>query len=108
MRCAPSGLSRRNRSWMEVRSSCSLASKSNVVPDAQLLKILQKYAGEFNWLATRTRPDLAYFTSLIASSMKAHGEWAHTLYKKVLRYLLGTVDQGLVMKYIPQASVAPA
>ena len=32
------------------------------------LKDLQAYAGEFNWLATRTRADLAYYTSVIAST----------------------------------------
>ena len=84
--------------------SIALPTPDDVPPDAVLLKTLQKYAGEFNWLATRTRPDLAYFTSLIASSMKAHGEWSLRLCKKVLRYLLGTIEQGLVMKAIPSSS----
>ena len=48
-----------------------------IPPDPSQLKVLQKYAGEFNWLATRTRPDLAYYTSLLASSMKTGGEWTH-------------------------------
>ena len=76
----------------------ALPTPDDAPPDAVLLKSLQKYAGEFNWLATRTRPDLAYFTSLIASSMKAHGEWSLQLCKKVLRYLLGTIEHGLLMK----------
>ena len=65
-------------------------------PNATELKQLQKHAGEFNWLATRTRPDLAYYTSLIASASKDHGPWALELCKKVLRYLVNTRDQGLV------------
>ena len=64
-------------------------------PDAKLLKQLQQHGGEFNWLATRTRPDLAYFTSVVASAAKDHGLWIQELCKKVLRYLLATRDQGL-------------
>ena len=37
------------------------------IPSAELLTELQSHAGAFNWLATRTRPDLAYYTSLLAS-----------------------------------------
>ena len=79
----------------------------DVAPDPAALKVLQKYAGEFNWLATRTRPDLAYFTSLIASSMKQYGSWTLSLCKKVLRYLVGTVSQGLVMKSLQSSKSVP-
>ena len=78
--------------------SVPMPSSDEIPPTPEELKALQKYAGEFNWLATRTRPDLAYFTSLIASSMKAYGAWTLNLCRKVLRYLVGTVEQGLVMK----------
>ena len=37
------------------------------IPSAELLTELQSHAGAFNWLATRTLPDLAYYTSLLAS-----------------------------------------
>ena len=38
-------------------------------PTAAGLKTLQPYAGELNWLATRSRADLAYVTSLLASCL---------------------------------------
>ena len=71
---------------------------SDVPPDPKLLKTLQAHAGEFNWLATYTRPDLAYYTSLIASTASQHGEWTLQLCKKVLRYLIATCDQGILLR----------
>ena len=38
-------------------------------PDAAELKTLQKFCGEFNWLATRTRPDISYYVSVIAQGV---------------------------------------
>lgn len=76
----------------------ALPGADEVPPDPPLLKQLQKYAGEFNWLATRTRPDLAYYTSLLASTSKQYGAWSLQLAKKILRYLLGTATQGIVIK----------
>ena len=58
-------------------------------PDSSTLKRIQGMAGEFNWLATRTRADLGYWTSLISSAATKHGAWSLELGKKVLRYLLG-------------------
>ena len=68
-------------------------------PDDKQLKVLQAFAGEFNWLATRTRPDLAYTTSVIASAAKHHGAWTLQLCKKVLRYLLHTREEGLTIPW---------
>ena len=67
------------------------------VPIPELLAELQSHAGAFNWLATRTMPDLAYYTSLLASSASKQGAWSRDLAKKVLRYLAGTAKQGLLM-----------
>ena len=64
-------------------------------PTPQQLKELQAFAGEFNWLATRTRSDLAYFTSVIASTATKYADWTLQLCKKVLRYLVGTVNAGI-------------
>ena len=64
-------------------------------PTPLQLKQLQAYAGEFNWLATRTRSDLAYYTSVIASTACKYAEWTLQLCKKVLRYICGTVEVGL-------------
>ena len=53
-------------------------------PTPMQLKQLQAYAGEFNWLATRIRSDLAYYTSVIASTACKYAEWTLQLCKKVL------------------------
>ena len=37
------------------------------IPTVEQLTELQSYAGAFNWLATRTRPDVAYYTSLFGT-----------------------------------------
>ena len=81
----------------------ALPTEADQPPDAKLLKELQKHAGEFNWLATRTRPDLSYFTSVIASAAQKHGDWTKQLCRKVLRYLLKTRDQGLIFPRIGSA-----
>ena len=67
------------------------------IPSSELLTELQSHAGAFNWLATRIRLDLAYYTSLLASSASKQGAWSRDLSKKVLRYLAGTTEQGLTM-----------
>ena len=82
----------------------AMPTDEDLPPDAQLLKKLQRHAGEFNWLATRTRPDMAYFTSVIASAAKSHGDWTLGLCRKVLRYLLETREQGIA---IPRDGSAP-
>ena len=64
-------------------------------PDTKELRLLQAYAGEFNWLATRTRCDLSYVTSVIALAATQYAAWSLALCKKVLRYICGTVTTGL-------------
>ena len=46
------------------------------LPTPAELKVLQCYSGEFNWLATGTRLDLSYYTSLLASSCSKHADWS--------------------------------
>ena len=67
------------------------------VPSSEELTELQGYAGSFNWLATRTRPDLAYYVSLLASSATKQAAWSRDLAHKVLRYLAGTPQAKLTM-----------
>ena len=67
------------------------------VPTPEGLKELQGHAGSFNWLATRARPDVSYWTSLLASSSSKQASWSRDLAHKVLRYLAGTAEQGLLM-----------
>ena len=67
------------------------------LPTKEQLTELQAHAGAFNWLATRTRPDVSYWTSLLASSASKQATWSKELAHKVLRCLAGTAEQGLVM-----------
>ena len=62
------------------------------IPTPEDLKKLQGLAGEFNWLATRSRADLAYFVSLLSSALTKFSTWSFSLSKKILRYLQGTRD----------------
>ena len=66
-------------------------------PSAKELQDLQAFAGNFNWLATRTRPDLSYFTSLLSSSSTHQSKWSRELATKMLRYLAGSIEQGVVL-----------
>jgi len=67
------------------------------LPTPAELKVLQCHPGEFNWLATRARLDLSYYTSLLASSCSKHADWSLELAKKILRFLAATKDQGVVI-----------
>jgi hypothetical protein len=67
------------------------------LPSPAELKKLQTHSGEFNWLATRTRVDLSYYTSLLASALSKHKDWSLELVNKILRYLASTRDQGIVI-----------
>ena len=69
-------------------------------PSPAELKNLQCHSGEFNWLATRTRLDLSYYTSLLASSCTKHADWSLELAHKILRFLASTKDQGIVITVI--------
>ena len=66
-------------------------------PTPQVLKQLQSYSGEFNWLATRTRPDMSYYTSLLASSCTKYSTWSLEFATKILRYLAATKGQGILI-----------
>ena len=72
-------------------------------PDTAQLRVLQKFCGEFNWLATRTRPDVSYYISVIAQGITKYASWSLQFCKKVIRYLASTWDQGLLFAW--QSSV---
>ena len=74
-------------------------------PDAAQLKTLQKFCGEFNWLATRTCADISYFISVIAQGITKYAAWSLQLCKKVVRYLASTWDQGLLYAWTPDMDV---
>ena len=68
-------------------------------PSPADLQTLQGFAGEFNWLATRSRSDISYFVSLLASALTKFSTWSFVLTRKILRYLHGTRDTHL---FIPE------
>ena len=53
------------------------------VPSITVLRQLQGYSGEVNWLATRTRPDVCYYTSVLASACSKFATWSLELAKKI-------------------------
>ena len=67
------------------------------VPSPKDLKALQGFSGEFNWLATRTRPDMSYLTSLLASAITRYCKWSFELARKILRYLIETKGLGILI-----------
>ena len=67
------------------------------IPSPAELRQLQGFAGEFNWLATRSRADISYFVSLLSSALTKFSSWSFTLAKKILRYLLGTRDTSIFL-----------
>ena len=83
-----------------------LPAEDDEPPDAEKLKILQKYCGEFNWLATRTRPDISYFISVIAQAITKYAAWSFQFCKKVIRYLATTWDQGIIFPWITHVATA--
>eukprot|EP00973_Karenia_brevis_P073475 10208716-Karenia_brevis.AAC.1 len=52
------------------------------LPSAEQLRDSQAFAGSFNWLATKTRPDVSYWTSLLASSASEQASWSRDLAHK--------------------------
>ena len=50
------------------------------------------------WLSGRTRPDVAFAVSRLASQAASNPQWALRLGKRILRYLAGTRSHGLVFK----------
>ena len=66
-------------------------------PTPAVLKKLQGYSGEFNWLAARTRPDISYYTSVLASACTKFASWSLEFADKVLRYLRGAKSQGILI-----------
>ena len=75
-------------------------------PDAMQLRTLQKFCGKFNWLATRTRPDISYFISVIAQGITKYAAWSLQYCKKVIRYLASSWDQGLLYAWTSHEDAA--
>eukprot|EP00973_Karenia_brevis_P047251 6558595-Karenia_brevis.AAC.1 len=63
------------------------------LPTADQLRDSQAHAGSFNWLATQTRPDVSYWTSLLASSASKQATWSRDLAHKSAQIPAGTAEQ---------------
>ena len=68
-------------------------------PSKQQLKPLQALCGELNWLSVKTRPDIAYCCSVMASSITRFHKFAMDLGKKILRYLKRFPGEGLFFAF---------
>ena len=52
--------------------------------------------GALNWLATSTRPDLAFAMSRLARASRCPGPVDHAMLQRTLRYVRGTLDMGIM------------
>ena len=66
-------------------------------PSADDVHTAQRLAGGLNWLATRTRPDVAFIVSQLSSAATKQPKRAIALGKRTLRYLAGTRDRGIML-----------
>jgi len=62
----------------------------------KLVREAQRIAGEVLWLSTRTRPDLSYPIQRMTSEATKHPDKALKYGTRMLRYLKGTKDYGLL------------
>ena len=63
--------------------------------DPRIIKECQAIIGELQWLASRTRPDLCYSTSLVARMVHRRPAYALGLCHHMLRYLAAHQSHGL-------------
>ena len=67
-------------------------------PDETEVRTAQRLAGGLNWLATRTRPDIAFIVSQLSSAATKAPRRAIALGKRTLRYLAGTREHGILLE----------
>ena len=70
-------------------------------PPLTEVQLAQKMAGGLLWASARTRGDIAFAVSRVASLSSSQPAWSLRLGKRVLRYLLGTRSHMLV--YTPDS-----
>lgn len=58
----------------------------------------QQLIGGLLYFAVCTRPDIAYATSLLSQFNSSHNDTHWIAAKRILRYLVGTIDYGLMFK----------
>ena len=62
------------------------------------VRLAQKCAGAMLWLSTRSRPDLSYCVSRMASLCSKNPSSSLIMGKRLCRFLSGTSDHGLTLK----------
>ena len=82
-------------SWTHKVSAVEVPGKTPVKSDVRLA---QKCAGAMLWLSTRSRPDLSYCVSRMASLCSKDPSSSLTMGKRLCRFLSGTSDHGLALK----------
>lgn len=82
--------------------------KTPMEPGMKLTKIelsdfrpFRELVGALMYLAVCTRPDIAHAVSVLSQFNDYHGEEHWSAAKRVLRYLKGTMDYGLLLLYQP-------
>ena len=71
-----------------------------VEPDVPITAVpgqLRSYSGEFSSLATKTKPDISFFTCLPASSCTKFAESSSEFAMKVLRFFKGSEGKGILV-----------
>ena len=63
--------------------------------DPKTKQLAQALTGELMWLSTRTRPDIGYSVGLMSRLLHRRPQFVTSLGFHILRYLNGSVDQGL-------------
>ena len=74
-------------------------------PESHALKEGQKRVGELMWLASRTRPDIQYAVSIMASRVTRVPELVNQLGVRLLDYLNETIDYRLTFKGFGRSDV---
>ena len=85
---------------IRIDKSACLDLESDTFKDLSKIRSLYKsLVGKLNYLSVVSRPDLSFAVSSLSQVLKnpSHDHWL--LAKKVLRYLKGIFDLGLVFKY---------
>ena len=91
-------LTRRNIKGTEVSPVPRIEEGEDEPWNAMALKEAQSITGEVQWLANRTRPDIAYATGLMSRILRRRPQYAVKLGERLTRYLNGAVDLKLTYK----------
>ena len=73
--------------------------------DPGMIREAQQVTGEALWLTQRTRPDLAFTTSIMAALSTRCPQQAVTVGSKVLGYLRRTIEYGMTVRWSGQGLV---